>query len=73
LNKHTFEIPKVVNLTEGEHTVADLLKATPAAPVREELAEKLAPALTDEPQKRADLARAVDRDPKDGSVLNALE
>jgi hypothetical protein len=31
LNKHTFEIPKVVNLTEGERTVADLLKATPAA------------------------------------------
>jgi hypothetical protein len=66
-------VPKVVNLGEGERTVADLLKATPAAPVREELAEKIAPALTDEPQKRADLARAVGRDPKDGSVLNALE
>ena len=73
LNAHTFEVPKVVDLAEGERTVADLLKLTPAAPVREELAERLADRLTDEPKTRADLARAVDRSPKDGSVLNALE
>jgi hypothetical protein len=41
--------------------------------VRDPLADKLEPLLTDEPQKLADLARAVGRDPKAGSVRNALE
>jgi hypothetical protein len=71
LGGHTFEVPKVVNVTEGERTIEDLLKP-PAAPVRTELEERLEPLLTDEPQKLADLARAVDREPKDGSVRNAL-
>ena len=57
---------------EGDRTIDDLLKP-PAAPVRDELATTLEPLLTDEWQKRADLARAVGRDPKDGSVGNALE
>ena len=34
---------------------------------------ELADLLTDEPQSLADLARAVGREPKDGSVRNALE
>jgi Bifunctional DNA primase/polymerase, N-terminal/AAA domain/Primase C terminal 1 (PriCT-1) len=72
LNKHSFEVPKVVEPMEGDRTIDDLLKP-PAAPIRDELAAMLEPLLTDEPKKRADLARAVRRDPKDGSVGNALE
>ena len=72
LNAHAFEVPKVVDEHEGERTVRDLLNATPASPVRDELAEQLGPLLTDEPQALADLARAVDRDPKDRMVRKAL-
>jgi len=72
LNKSTFEVPKVVEPVEGDRTIDDLLKP-PAAPVRDELTAMLEPLLTAEPQKLADLARAVGRDPKDGSVRNALE
>jgi hypothetical protein len=72
LNKHTFEVPKVVDPVEGDRTIDDLVKP-PAAPVRDELADRLEPLLRDESQSRADLARAVGRDPKDGSVGNALE
>jgi AAA domain len=73
LNGYTFEVPKVVDLGEGDRTIADLLGDEPKAPVRDALAEQLAPLLTDEPQMVAALARAVDRDPKDGSVRNALD
>jgi hypothetical protein len=73
LYEHRFEMPKIVDEGEGERTINDLLKAGPPdAPVRDELAEQLAPLLTDEPQKLADLATAVGREPKDGSVRNAL-
>lgn len=41
--------------------------------VRQELRPKLIAALTDEPQRRADLARAVGRGPKDRSVGRVLE
>ena len=70
-NAHTFEVPKVVETVEGDRTIADLLKP-PAAPVRSDLADSLESLLTDDWQKRADLARAVGRGPKDGSVGNAL-
>ena len=43
------------------------------APIRDELAERLAPLLTLEPKSLADLARAVGRNPQDGSVRNALK
>jgi hypothetical protein len=59
LNGHGFEMPKVVNLVEGDRTVDDLLRATPDAPVRDELAEQLTDVLTTEPKTLADLARAV--------------
>lgn len=73
LNGHTFEVPKVVDVVEGERTIADLLKNVPAAPVRDELVEQLEQALHPRhPQNLAGLARAVGRDPKDGSVRNAL-
>jgi hypothetical protein len=72
LNKHTFEVPKVVGPVEGHRTIDDLLKP-PAAPVRDELAGTLEQLLIGEWQTRADLARAIGRDPKDGSVGNALD
>jgi hypothetical protein len=73
LNGYTFEMPKVVDLVESDRTVKDLLKSgPPEAPVRDELAEHLYDALTKEPQTLAGLARKVGRDPKDGSVRNAL-
>src|SRR5262249_37277662 len=63
LNKHAFEVPKVIDLTEGDRTIDDLLKALPAAPVRDGLVEQLAPLLTEEPQSLAELAQAVGRGP----------
>ena len=43
------------------------------APVRAELRPQILDVLTDEPQKRADIARAVDRESKDRSVGRALQ
>lgn len=72
MNGHTFEVPKVVDVLEGDRTIADLLKGGPEAPVREALAEQLAAMLSHEPRKLADLARMLGRSPQDGSVRNAL-
>jgi hypothetical protein len=72
LNGHTFEVPKVVDLVEGDRTISDLLSDEPKAPVRDALAEQLEALLNDEPETLAALALAVGRSPKDGSVRNAL-
>ena len=66
-----FEMPVVADAKEGDRTVDDLLN--PGAPVAARLADELADLLTDDEQALADLARAVDRDPKDGTVRNALK
>jgi hypothetical protein len=71
LNGHTFEVPKVVDVVEGDRTIADLLKI-PGAPKRDAVADQLASLLTDKPQKLADLARAIGRDPRDGTVRRGL-
>jgi AAA domain len=73
LNSHDFEMPLVEDATEGDRTIEDLISSDREAPVRDALAEQLAPLLTPEPQTLADLARAVDRDPKDQSVRRALK
>ena len=70
LNEHGFEMPVVVDAEEGSLTVKELLAKKP---VVTELKEALANLLTDEEQSLADLARAVGRKPKDGSVRNALD
>lgn len=70
---HDFEMPVVAAVEEGDRTIEDLLGAQPEAPVRDGLAEQLAHRLTDEPQQLAVLARAVGRDPKNGSVRRALK
>ena len=43
------------------------------APVRDDLTPRVLAALTDTPQNRADIARAVERSPQDGSVGRVLE
>jgi hypothetical protein len=74
LNGHGFEMPIVVEPVEGDRTVRELLAAgPPAAAVRHTLAERLAEALTHEVQTLADLARAVDRKPTNGTVRRALD
>ncbi|MGH2964410.1 MAG: AAA family ATPase [Solirubrobacterales bacterium] len=73
LNDHGFEMPVVEDAEDGDRTVEDLLATPPAAPVTDPLADKLSGLLTDEEQPLAHLARGVDRDPKDGSVRNALD
>lgn len=72
LNDHRFEVPKVIEEAEGERTIADLLNTGPLTPARDELAGPLAELLDEEPKGTGDLARAVGRDPKDGSVRNTL-
>jgi AAA domain len=72
LNGHGFEMPVVADAVEGSLTVEDLLNPEDA-PVRNELAERLAGLLTDKPQRLTALAQAVGRKPKDGSVRRALQ
>jgi len=72
LNEHTSEVPRVTAEVEGDRTVADRLNAAPSAPVTGPLADQLEALLTDDGQTLAALARGVGRDPKDGSVRNAL-
>jgi putative DNA primase/helicase len=69
---HGFEMPVVADAEEGNRTIGDLFGTETEAPVRDDLAERLARLLTDQPQQLAWLARAVDRDPKDGSVRRGL-
>jgi hypothetical protein len=72
-NGFGFEVPRAVDVSESDRTVADLLAAgPPEAPVRDELTERLADLLTAEPQRLTDLAGAVGRSAADGSVRNAL-
>lgn len=59
-----------VYVDEAEPFEADAL---PDAPVREELKPLVLAALTNAPQSRADIARAVDRAPKDRSVGRVLD
>lgn len=67
-----------LNVERGQVFIDEAEPATeapPAAtqPVRAELRPQVLAALTDEPQTRADLARAVGKDPKDRSVGRVLD
>jgi AAA domain len=72
LNEYRFEVPRVVGEGEGDRTVDDLLNAPGGAPVRDELVVELRRVLGSEAKGTGDLAVAVGRDAKDGSVRNAL-
>jgi KaiC/GvpD/RAD55 family RecA-like ATPase len=70
------ELDVIVSLEEAEPYVSDDAPPPPKAPVREELAPQVAGALGNRPRTRADIARAVSRDPKDrtvGRILRELE
>jgi hypothetical protein len=76
LNGHAFEMPRVVDVKEGDRTIKDLLGASrtnDGLGVRHRLALGLAVVLNGQPTTVADLARSVGRDPKDKSVRDALE
>ncbi len=74
-NKHTFNVPGVSDHIEGELRVEDLLKssAQQGPSIAETLAGEIAKLRLTEPTPRADIARAIGRQPRDGSVLTALE
>lgn len=73
LNDHAFNLPVVADAHDGELGVADLLKPDRAAPVRDTLADQIDAAGTGNVQTRAEIARAIGRDPNDRSVGRALD
>jgi len=73
LNGHAFDVPLVTGAHDGDLAVEDLLKPERPAPVRESLADNLDALGTGDVQTRADLARALGREPDDRSVGRALE
>ena len=73
LNGHIFEQPVVQDPCEGELTADDLLgRRPPESPVRDQVADQLDAVGTGQPQRQADLARAVGREPDDSTVRAAL-
>ena len=72
INGHGFNLPVVAREHEGELAVEDMLKPERAAPVRETLVDLIDAAGTGEVQALAEIARALDREPSDGSVRRAL-
>ena len=73
INGYGFDLPVVAQEGEGELSVEDMLKPERPAPVRESLTDQIDAVGTGEIQSRADLARAVGRDPDDRTVGRALE
>jgi hypothetical protein len=68
-----FSLPVVAGECEGALGIEDVLKPERSAPVRDSLAEQIDALGTGEVQTRADLARALGRDPSDRSVGRALD
>lgn len=73
INGHEFSLPVVEQVEEGSATVEELLSPQREAPVRDTLAEQIDRIGTGEVQTRAEIARALGRDPSDRSVGRALE
>ncbi len=73
INGYGFDLPVVAQECEGDLSVEAMLKPERPAPVRESLADEIDGKGTGEMQSRADLARAVGRDPDDRTVGRALE
>jgi len=72
LNEHRFSVSLAHGFRAEPDITIDSLLASPRTDARDELREQVLGALTDEPQARAEIARAVGRDPKDGSVGRVL-
>jgi hypothetical protein len=73
INGHGFSLPVVANETETELGIADVVKPQRDAPVRESLADEINALGNGEVQTRADIARALGREPDDRSVGRALD
>ena len=73
LNGHEFGVSLARNFRPEPEITIDSLLAASRGEAREDLSEQLRGALTSEPQKLSDLARAVGREPADGTVRRALE
>lgn len=72
INGHGFSLPVVADTQETALGVEDVVKPQREAPVRESLADEIDAVGTGEIQGRADIARALGREPSDGSVGRAL-
>ncbi len=72
INGHGLSLPVVADEREGELGIEDVLRPERPAPVREKLADQIDSIGSGELQARADIARAVGREPSDGSVGRAL-
>jgi len=73
VNGFGFDLPLVIAERDGELGVEELLKPDRPAPVRDTLADEIDAVGTGEAQARAELARAVGREPNDRSVGRALD
>jgi AAA domain-containing protein len=73
INGHGFSLPIVADPCEGDLTVEDIIKPEREAPVRDTLIEQIDQLGTGEVQTRADIARAVGKEPDDRSVGRTLD
>jgi hypothetical protein len=73
INGHGFSLPLVADESESEIGIEDVVKPQREAPVRESLADEINALGTGEVQARADIARALGREPADRSVGRALD
>ncbi|HET6999351.1 MAG TPA: DnaB-like helicase N-terminal domain-containing protein [Solirubrobacterales bacterium] len=73
INGHGYSLPVVADAHESDVSVDDVLKPQREAPVRESLADEINAVGTGKVQARADIARALGRDPTDRSVGRALD
>lgn len=73
INGHHFSLPIVANPVDGDLSIEDVMRPAREAPVRQSLADQIDALGTGDVQKRADLARALGREPDDRSVGRALD
>lgn len=73
INGHGFSLPLLTDEGDSDISIDDVVKPQRDAPVRETLADKIDALGTGEVQTRADIARALGREPDDRSVGRALD
>ena len=73
INDFGFSLPVVAEEAESDLGIEDVVKPQREAPVRESLADEINALGTGEIQTRAELARALGREPDDRSIGRALD
>ncbi|MCB8970366.1 MAG: AAA family ATPase [Solirubrobacterales bacterium] len=73
INGYRFELPVVADEGDCDYGIADVLKPDRSSPIRDTLTEQIDRVGTGEIQSRADISRAVGREPNDRSVGRALD